>query len=166
MAQDIVNNDLLINGNVNCTQLTVSQASIADAAITASAKIQSSKLEHRFMPQYAQESATTATSEARMVHRVRGATATILDYTAGVVVANAGGATVTFDLLKNGVSILTSVITIDNTTTAYTVKVAGGFTSTALLLNDVLEIKLVAALGGGTLAKGAFAQVNLREDAA
>lgn len=164
MAQGQLPIDLLIN-QLSCTQLSMSQASITDAMVVAAAGVQASKLQHQYTHAYSQPAANSAAVERKVTHVVRGATATILDFKVGATTAALTGATATFDLWKNGVSVLTGTITLDQNTAAYALK-AGTFASTSSVAGDVWEIVVSAvAAGGGTLAKGLFAYLTLREDA-
>lgn len=137
---------------------------IKNSEVAAAADILYSKLEHEHRCGYAQESATTAADEARVIYVCRGATGTALAFSAGCVVANIGDSKVEFDLLKNGVSILNAVIQVDSGDAAYAV-VAGSFSSTALVAGDKLEVSINATVGTGTLGKGAFCSLSVSEKA-
>lgn len=162
MAQTFIDSNCLVNGNLTATTLVATSASITDAMVVAATGIQATKLQMQQEKHFSQESATASTSGAWVTHVVYGATGTLVSIKAGSVVANVGAATVTVDVLKNGTTVLTGVITLNNTHTAYQL-VAGTFSATSLVVGDVLEIKLVATAGGGTLAKGVFAEFVIRE---
>lgn len=128
------------------------------------ANVNPKALTHRHVETYEQESDTTAAAEDRVVH-VAHETTTIVAVKAGAVVANVSGATVDVDLHKNGSSILSSAIQLSDSDSAYElVDGTGNLTSTSLVAGDVLEIVVTVAAGGGTLAKGVFAQVVLHEN--
>ena len=74
-------------------------------------------------------------------------------------------ATVTVDLKKNGTTVLTGVITLDNGNTAY-IPEAGSLGTATYGNDDVLTLVIVAAASGGTLPTGLGVTVILREDAA
>lgn len=164
--------DLAVNGTVICTGFNGPAGFLTDAMIQAGAGVQATKLIHQYTKQYCQESATTVVSEARVVHIVYGNVggmsqnanaSTVVDFRAGCVVACLTTATITVDLLKNGASILSAPISLDHTVAAYA-KVAGVVSNTVLANGDVLEVKIVATAGGGTLGKGVFAEVTMREN--
>jgi len=111
---------------------------------------------------YAQESATSAADEARVLHVVRGVTGTVLAFDVGCVVANIGVAIVEVDLLLNGVTMLSAVVEINVGHAAYEI-VGGTLASTALVVDDVLEVSIDGTAGAGTLGKGVFAIVTLDE---
>ncbi len=136
---------------------------ISDVHVDAAAGIKATKLEHQHRANYAQESDTTAAAEDRVVHVVHGTTGTLKAFKAGSVVANLTGATVSVDLHKNGASILTAAIVLDDADAAYDV-VAGVIDTAAVLQDDVLEVVVTVAAGGGTLGKGVFAMLDLHED--
>jgi hypothetical protein len=110
---------------------------------------------------YAQPN-VTATTETKVVHGVFGTTGVLSAIKAGSIGVNAGAATVTIDLKKNGTSILSAVITLNNANTAR-VMVAGTFSATTLAVGDVLELVITATAGGGTLATGVFVELDLYE---
>ena len=72
--------------------------------------------------------------------------------------------TVTVDVKKNGVSVLTAVITLDSANTA---RIAEDGTldsgEVTLAVDDLLEIVIVATVGTGTLATGPFVDVVVEE---
>ncbi len=152
-------------GVVTFIDLRINPGAVANAEVDAAAAIAASKLEHQHRLIYEQESATTAAAETRVVHVVDGLTGTLKGIKAGSVVANAGAATITVDLLNNGVSILTATFDLDSGDSAYDL-VAGTIATAALAADDVLEIDIAVAAGGGTLGKGVFVYVDLYEDAA
>jgi hypothetical protein len=82
-----ISGDVFVAGTVTPTGLTLPASSVTDSAVVAAAKIQATKLQHQYQKQFAQESATNAAVEGRVVHVVRGATATIADFRAGNIVA-------------------------------------------------------------------------------
>ena len=137
-------------------------AGIENKHVAADANVDPTKLQHQHRAVYEQESDTSAASETRVIHVVHGTTGTLKAIKAGCVVANIGAATITVDLLKNGVSVLTAAITLDSGQSAYQL-VAGTIDTTALAVGDVLEIDITATAGGGTLGKGVFCYVDLHE---
>lgn len=154
--------DLYVNGNLQSLTQTYPPGSIDDSDVQAGAGIQVTKLEHIHLGKFAQPN-TTATTETRTLHVVRGATGTILAFRAGSIGPCAGAATITVDLKKNGSSVLTAVITLNSANTAR-VAVAGTIASAALVAGDWLEAVITATAGGGTLGTGFFCQVDVQED--
>lgn len=156
--------DLYINGAFSCKTFTPPASSVGNAAIPASAGLSASKLEHRHEKCYGQPGGAISFTEKRAIHVVYGATATLLAFRAGLITANVGAATVTFDLKKNGTTMLTAVINQTSAQAAYALT-AAALASTTLVQGDVLEVVIVATAGGGTLGNGAFADLVLNEDA-
>ncbi len=146
------------------TTLAIPSLTIVDAMVNGAADIAASKLEHQHQISYAQESATDVADEARVLHAVYGTTGSVLAFECGVVVAAAGAATVDVDLLKNGVSILTAAIEINNATVIYTPK-AGTIDTAAVVDGDVLEVSIDETIGGGTRPKGVWCSLILTEKA-
>lgn len=157
--------DLHIRGSLTATTLSPSAGVITNEMVSAAADIAASKLEHQHVLHYSQESDTTSATEDHCIHVVRGATGSAVAFEAGSVTACTGNATITVDLHKNGATILTGVITLDSTNTAYVVE-AGTIDTATLADGDVLEVVVVATVGTGALGKGVFASCVIREDAA
>jgi hypothetical protein len=85
-------------------------------------------------------------------------------FKAGSVTACVGAATITVDLKKNGVSVLTATIVLDNANTARVVE-AATITTTAAVAGDVFEVSVAVAAGGGTIGSGVFAYAEFYEAA-
>src|ERR1044071_1596666 len=115
MAQNIDYADALHTGQHKFEKTpTVPDGSWGDAQIGSNAGILATKLKHQYVRVYAQPHGVAAATERKVAHVARSA-GEVVGIEAGIVVAAAGAATVTIDLKKNGGTILTSVITIDNT---------------------------------------------------
>ena len=160
-----IEDDGQFRGAVTVLEALLNSGCVSNAQVATNAAIAASKLEHRHRAVYSQESATAAVDGNYVVHVVKGATGTIQAFACGVVVACVGVATIDVDLLKNGVSILTAAVTIDNGDAAYAI-VAGTIDTDTLLVDDVLEVSIDETTGGGTQGKGVFAYVDIDEDAA
>ncbi len=150
-------------GQVIFLNIVLPSDCIGNAQVKSSDPIAADKLQHQHRAVYAQESATPAADEARVIHVVKGAAGTLKTFKAGSVVANIGAATVTVDLKKNGVSVLTAPISLDSGDAAYAL-VEGTISSAAVAAGDVLEVVIDGTAGGGTLAKGVFCSLDLWED--
>jgi len=150
-------------GTVQFLDAKLNSGCVEDKHVAADAAIQASKLEHQHRAIYAQESATTAAAETRAVHVVKGTNGTLKTVKAGCVTPCVGDATITVDLLINGVSVLTAAIALDSAQSAYEL-VAGTISSDSLSAGDVVEIDVTVNAGTGTLGKGVFAYVDIHED--
>ncbi len=159
-----VDRDLYVPGSLGAAAFNPPLGCVVNTSIAAGANVAATKLQKDHLKTLADKSTVTATSYQQIVHVVEGTTATVIQVTATEKVANIGAATVTVDLLKNGTTILSAVLTRSSADTAMVVERVIAFTSAALVIGDVLEIKFVATAGGGTLATGMFAQVTIRED--
>lgn len=158
----VVYGDLHITGTMTAGALTPSGGSVTNASVAAAAAIQASKLEHQLHLTYGQSG--TAASATIPIHCGYGA-GTIVSIKAFSVAAAVGVATVVIDLKKNGTTVLSSTITLDNANTAY-VPEAGSLSTTTFNADDVLTLVITATAGGGTLPTGLGVTVILRENAA
>jgi len=168
MSVNTINDNTYINGNLACKTFTPPSSCIRNSSIEASAGISASKLQHRFHKGHAQVHGSAATAERRVIHVVRGATATINSMRAGVVAAAVGDSTASVNLYKNGSSILAggTPITLSSADADFALDSPGGFTSTALVQGDILEIVQTISAGSGTLPQGVHSVVEIDEDAA
>jgi len=153
----------VFRGLVQFLSILLPPGAVTAANIAAAAGVEATKLEHQHREIYQQESDTTSVSEDRVVHVVKGTTGDLKTFRAGSVVANIGAATITVDLHKNGSTILSAPITLDNGDAAYAL-VAGVISSEPVVADDVLEVVVVATAGGGTVGKGVFASLDVFED--
>lgn len=119
---------------------------------------------HQVVVNHGQAHGVAATTERRVKHVARGA-GDAVGVQAGPVAAAAGDSTVTVDVLKNGATVLTGVITINSTHAAYA-KVPGVIAAAAYAAGDVFEFVFTATAGTGTLPQGVWADLILDEAAA
>jgi|GEM_PF-1766642 hypothetical protein len=154
--------DTQVLGTLTATQLNVPLGAITDTMVAASANIAATKLQQEYHPTWGQESSTTAFSETHVFHVVRGSTGTIIEFAAGSVVPAVGSDTCNVDVTKNG-SFISGSIVLNSSDTARTLKFAT-LTITSLAAGDVLEIKITPVHTTGTLPKGVFARLTVREN--
>lgn len=152
--------DTYVDGTLQAKTFVPSAACVRDAHLAADAELSASKMQHRHNKVLTQTG--TAATETKPIHVVLGATATIKSIKAGSIAACSGAATITIDLKKNGSSILTGVITLDNANTARVME-AGTLSSSSLVVGDFLELVITATAGGGTLGTGLIVQLELDE---
>jgi hypothetical protein len=155
--------DVFVAGTLAGTVTTPSAGSVTNTAVAALAGIDQSKLQHQHRDDYAQPN-TAATTETKPRAVVYGVTGSLLSFKAGSIAACIGAATITVDLKKNGVSVLSAPITLNNANTAR-VAVVGTISSAGLVAGDLLEVVVTATAGGGTLGTGVFAETRWKEDA-
>jgi hypothetical protein len=158
-----LNEDLYINGTLQAKSFVPPAGSVLNASVVGLAGISASKLQHQYQQVYAQPNAT-ATTETKAIHLVYGLTSSILAFKTGSIVANIGAATVTVDLKKNGSSVLSAPVTLNNANTGR-VAVSATVTGTTGAAGDLYEVVVTATAGGGTLATGVFAELIINEDA-
>jgi hypothetical protein len=160
---DKIDGDLLVLGTLSPAKLTAPPGCITDPAIPAGANVNSTKLMQRYEPVYTQPSGAAVITERRFLHVVRSSTAAVQQMQAAVKQAITGNSTVTVDLLKNGATILSAVLSIDNTLAAFANR-AGAVISPNLVLGDVLEVNVTATVGTGVLPQGLIVMVQIDEN--
>lgn len=160
----VLTENLHVEGHISCRTMAIPSGTVDNDDIAGSAGIAYTKAQQKETHHVTQAHGTAATTERRVIHTVKGATATIVGFRCGVVVACVGAATISIRLKKNGTNVDTAALVIDNTNAAFAFESAAGFTSTALVANDVLEVDITAAAGGGTLGQGLFCELITSED--
>jgi hypothetical protein len=165
---NIFNNDVIVNGHFTPKTMTLPDDTVTDRKIPAGANLSAEKMEQQYQPVYSQGSNTTAVADPGQVkHIVQGATGVLREVIAGCVVANIGDSTVSVDVKKNGTTVLSAPISLTSSHTARQVvtgvlSVVGGID---LVEDDVLEVVVTVSAGTGTLGKGVFCGLNIREQA-
>lgn len=83
----------------------------------------------------------------------------------GSIAAAIGDSTVTVDVKKNNVSVLSSTVTLNSSNTAR-VAVSGTVNSTVddVVAGDWIEVVITISTGTGTLPTGVFVQVEIDEN--
>ncbi len=156
--------DVIINGRMVPSSFTPPSGCIPNAAIPAGAAIDTDKVEARVYASWAQPN-SAATAETRTLF-VAERSGTITSFLAGSIAAAIGDSTVTIDVKKNGTTILSSTVVLDNANTA---RVAEDGTLngsvTAFVAGDWFEVVITISAGTGTLPTGVFAQLEARQNA-
>jgi hypothetical protein len=135
-----------------------------DTKVKAGVNISADKTEQRLHPSWSQPN-TTATAETRTLFVAR-RPGTINEVIAGSIVAATGDSTVTVDVRKNGTSILSSVITLDNANTARIVEAGAISGAGTYVAGDWIEAVIAVSAGTGTLPTGVFIQIECDQDGA
>lgn len=145
--------------------LQLDAGSVTNEHISSSASniIDSDKLQHLHKAGTHFDLAIGGTPAAReeIVYVCEAATATVRGFHC-LLNVDGSSTSVTFDLKKNGSSILSSVVTITNTTGDRAVQ-DGTISNAALVAGDVLSIAL--AVSSSTGASGPYAWVEIDENA-
>jgi hypothetical protein len=163
----VIPNNVVVQGRLSPQAIDIPANAVVDASISSSAKIGAGKVRSRYRKVYTQERATNAAVAGEIIHVVRGAAAELTEFQVGAVVAPTTGSSVTVDLFKNGVSILSSPVTVNAAAmpAAYNLVTGAVVGGSALVAGDVIEVRvLTAAAGAGALPKGLFAQAVIDED--
>ena len=159
MPTNIVEGDLLVRGRVVPESLTLPSGSVVSDSVQAGANLNADKLEQREYVSHAQPN-SAATTETRTLFVARRA-GTVNEVIAGSIAKAIGDSTVTVDVKKNGTTILSSVITLDNANTARVAEVGTLSGSGAFVADDWFEVVITATVGTGTLPTGVFAQMEI-----
>lgn len=153
-----------VEGDLSAGSMRIPDGAVADAQIAA-AGLSAGVLQqqHQFTVPLC-DHATSAAAKRLVAHQVYGATGEVVAFGAGSTVLATSTGTATVTLKKNGSAILTAPIVLDTSNTVNVVEEAAGFSSTALVAGDVLEVE-ITAVSGSAVPKGVFARLVVREDA-
>ena len=165
MATSQIVGDHTFAGQIRFNQApAMPSSSVGSAEFDATDPLAASKQYHRSVVCGGENSGSAGTSYTKTVY-VANAPGTVQSFAAGVLVAAAGAATYTLDLKKNGTTVLTAVITLDNAN-AINVVEAGTVVSSGVedyVAGDVFTVVTVATAGGGTLPQGVFFRAVFEE---
>lgn len=148
-----------VAGRLSCVEFSPPAASIDPASINGPLDAEDVKHQHR---QIHSQPNTTATTETKITH-IAYAAGVVEDFRAAMIGANVGAATVTFDLKKNGTTVLSSVVTLSSSHAAYEDVVGTLVASPTYVAGDVFTTVITATAGGGTLGTGAGCAATFNE---
>jgi hypothetical protein len=143
-------------------QFTPPAGSFYDQHINAAANISADKLQHPIHLCGSQSGSAAAAAQA--AHVGIGSTGTLKAFKAGCIGPCTGNATITLDLKKNGTSVLSSPITLNNGQAAYA-QVAAVLNTTSYTSGDVLTVVITVNAGSGVLGTGLFWEFESYETA-
>lgn len=155
-----IDDDLYVRGACVPSTLVIPANSINnEAQIQAGLNLSADKTEQRFFPAWSQPN-TAATAETRtlFVARRAGVVNAVL---AGSIAKAIGDSTVTVDVKKNGTSILTAVITLDNANTARVAEAGAISGAGTFVSGDWYEVVIAISAGSGTLPTGVFVMLEV-----
>lgn len=162
MPQNISDCDLHVNGHFSAVSMKLPDGTVTNAMVNGSAAIDATKIIQRVRKTWSQPSGSAGSTETRVIHVARAA-GTLRTLRVGSVTACGGAATITFDLKKNGSSVLSGgPVILDSSRVAYQ-EVSATFASTAYVEGDVFELVVVATAGGGSLGNGPYAELTMDE---
>lgn len=156
--------DVHINGTLSAKTFNPPDSTITrDAQIgTTSDPIAATKMDHRHTITIPlSDHATDSAVIRKVVHVVKGATATIQSFVAGVTVAATATGECDVDLKVNGTTVLSADIKLDSGNAAFSQE-AGTITDPDLVVGDVVEIS-IDATSGANKPKGVHATVVIDE---
>ncbi len=158
MADQTFNGDMVVRGTLVPTRLVVPVACVKSASIEPGSNLDADNLESRFCASHAQPN-SAATTETRTLFVARRA-GTINEIIAGSIAAAIGDSTATIDVKKNGTTVLSSAIVLDNSNTARTPEVGTISGDGIFAAGDWFEVVITISAGTGTLPTGVFVQIE------
>ncbi len=154
--------DHLVTGALIAGSITYPAGSISNLHIASTAAILPSKLKSAIVERTAQVG--TAITETRVLGGVRGATRTLTSVSVWNITACQLASTVTIDIQKNGVTVLSAVLTLDLNTGDNSFEV-GTFVDTDGVVGDLYTAVItLSQVGTNPLASGILVQLHSDED--
>lgn len=150
-----------VDGNFSANTMSVPNASVGDDGIDPGNPLNVDKTLHQYPRLLTQPHGADSVDERRVIHQAYG-TGLVAGVQATVVVPATGNSTLTVDVLKNGVSILSGTLTIDNGNDAYEVETIG-LSDPNYVGEDVFEVVVTNTYGTGTPPQGLAVLVVFRE---
>jgi hypothetical protein len=165
MSASKVDGDLLVTGNLRIGSINLPDGAVGDTQASAAFPLGRTKTVHQYDSTYGQPIASAVVDAAIVLHAAND-TGTVVAFRVGIVTPPVGAATIVVDLKKNGASILSSTITLNNATVAYAITSAAFTVSPhTYVANDVFSIDVNETTGGGTQGKGIFVSLIVAEGA-
>lgn len=165
MPTSIHEGDHVFNGTLVPRGISLPNGSVTSNSVLAGSNIDADKLEHRQWVMFAQPN-TAAAAETRPVFVARGV-GLITEIRVGSIAKAIGDSTVTVDVKKNGTSVLTAPVVLDNANTARLTEAASiDSAQDDLASGDWLEVVVTASAGTGTLPTGLAVQITVDHNGA
>lgn len=144
--------DIHVAGNLSADSITYPDNSIGDGAVDPTEPLAWNKTVKVYRPQITKAGVVASFTEPLYVANGEG---TLMGIEAGMIAVNTGGATVTIDVKKNGVTVLSTALVLDNTNTARVTEDASlDATQVDYAAGDFFEVVVTAAAGGGAIGSG------------
>jgi len=159
---NVLDTDTYCRGTFGANAIRYPSGSITDNDIASLADIAARKLQHTYSPSRSWESTVIAPDGEYGLHHVRGVKATVVGFSITALDPCTVDAEIEVDLLKNGVSVLSSPATLNATVSAYT-QIAAPVATSGGTTGDTYSIAITSAAGAGVLAKGLSVQLEVIE---
>lgn len=166
MSLQTIPNDVHIGGRITAQSMTVPASTISDSQVASDAAIQATKVVQEIVAPYAQEATANAAAEERVIFIARNA-GTVAAVECGHVTkpdtALAAGRSAIVNVKKNGTTILSATVELDNADNNLTA-VPATISTPTYADGDIFTVAITLGAGtSGTHCKGVFANVRFRE---
>ena len=159
----VLEGDVLVRGNLRAGSMALGANAVGDTEFKAADPLAADKQEHQHVARYTQPSGTAAVAATEVAHHAHGAGELVAVYVGSVVKAT-GDSTATVDVKKNGTTVLSGTVVLDNANSNYVAE-AGAVASPTYAAGDVFTVVVTVSAGTGTLPQGLYVSLVLREAA-
>lgn len=159
-----IDGSLYVTGTLKVGSMDLPAASVTDANMDPANPIDVDKQIHQYVHTYSQNRAAAVAAERKAVFSATG-DGVLVNVQAGVTQAAVGDSTITVDVYKNGVSVLTGVLTIDSGDAAFATQTAAVTVgSEGYSAGQVFEVVIAVSAGTGTLPRGVYVSLTVNEE--
>ena len=166
MATSLFHGNVHVTGTLTANVVAPTATTVTNAMIVAGVTqkgISATKIEQMRSVTYAQPIDSVTINETVVLALIYGVAGAALAIAAGSITPCTGNATVAIDVLKDGTTILSAPITLNNAGVAYTPK-SGVIAVSTLAATDVLTVDIDPTPGTGNIATGIYVNVVYTED--
>lgn len=160
--------NVYVQGSMEAKSMKIPASAVTDASVAPGAGLAATKLQHRYQPVYSQGIAANAATAEEVIHVAKAAGVVnyfgVALHVAPDTAPGSSGRTATFDLKKNGTTVLSGTVQLDNANTARTLE-DGTISVGPFAAGDVFTVSVTAAGSSGTHAIGVFAIAQFDEAA-
>jgi hypothetical protein len=161
-----VDGNLYVNGTLTPRNIELPAGCVDDGDVASDAKIAATKIVQPIHYHQGDDDGVEAAVLNKVIHVNLGAVGRVVGLSAGLIVAPAGDKSCTIDIKdKTGTSFLSSTITLDSGSSAYSVYDATvDAAKQALAADDVVELVITIAGSTGSYPKGVFVKYKAWEE--
>ncbi|KKK47116.1 hypothetical protein LCGC14_3158430, partial [marine sediment metagenome] len=166
MATSLFDGNVHVTGTLTANVLAPTTGTVTSDMIVAGVTQQglaATKLEQMRSITYAQPIDSVTIDQTVVLTLIYGVAGAVVSVRAGSITPCTGNATVDIDVLKDGTTILSAAIALNNAGVAYTPK-SGVIAVSAIAAGDVLTVDISPTVGTGVIATGIYINVVYTED--
>ena len=157
--------DMHVPGLLTMDAINLPVSAVGDTEIDPARPISALKVEKQYIVEHKQAGAVV--NKLEPVHVAFGATGELVSVEAGTIVLCTGTSTITIDVLKNGVTVLSAPLVLDSANTIRVLEAAGiNPAADSYVAEDWFDVQITIATPTGAVGQGLIVRLIFREAAA